>query len=74
MKKTFFKKREPFHSHEDIETHFDCVRLPDSRYMVNVHDSNISTNYTSKEGKKHTFVGKEITKGKEKILSDFGVL
>jgi hypothetical protein len=72
------KKREPYHSHEDIEKLFDCVRLPDSRYMVNVHGKNISTSwegyrYNELSKTKHDFIGEEITEGKDDILKNFGI-
>jgi len=67
-----------FKSHEDIERLFECVRLPDQRYCVNVHNKNISTYWNCKDEDgvehKHPYVGEEIT-GQEKddILKNFGI-
>jgi hypothetical protein len=78
--KKHFEYLKGYKSHEDIEKLFDCVRLPDNRYMVNVHGNNISTSwegYRHNELKKtkHDFIGEEIIDEKEKveILKNFGV-
>ena len=54
-------------SHELIPEIFKEVRMPDRRYMVLVHNANISTNWV------HHFRGKEVfyKTEKEKILSKF---
>lgn len=56
-----------FRSHEDIVTAFNPVRMPDRRYMVLVHNANISTAWT------HPFKGQEIysESEKNKILTKF---
>lgn len=67
-----------YKSHEDIETLFENVRLPDGRYCVNVHGRNLSTSwegYNPQGRTKHDFVGDETTdeKKKEAILNNFGI-
>jgi len=66
-----------FKSHEDIERLFDCVRMPDSRYCVNIHGNNLSTFWDwEKDGEKHThpYIGEEIKeKERKEILKDFGI-
>jgi hypothetical protein len=69
-----------YKSHEDVEKLFDCVRLPDNRYMVNVHGNNISTSWMGYKHEalhktQHDFIGKEIKneKKKQEILKAFGV-
>ena len=66
-----------FRSHEDIERLFDCVRMPDQRYCVNIHGNNLSTFWEWEEnGEKHIhpYIGKEIPEEeKGQILKDFGI-
>jgi len=76
-KKHFDYLRE-YTSHEDVEKMFNCVRLPDHKYIVNVHGNNISTSwigYNPQGKKKHDFIGNEITDEEEKvkILKEFGI-
>lgn len=52
-------------THENVEHLYDCVRLPDDRYMVNVHERNISTCF------EHPYTGKAVDK---KVLKNFGVV
>jgi len=63
-------------SHEDVDRLFDCIRLPDGRYVVNVHGNNLSTSWmgykhNALEKTKHDFIGEEITDEKEEILINF---
>jgi len=62
-----YKFLDGFHSHEDIIKVFNPVRMPDRRYMVLVHDANISTQWN------HPFMGGEIygQTAKNKILTKF---
>lgn len=62
-----YKFLEGFHSHEDIVKVFNPVRMPDRRYMVLVHNANISTQWS------HPFRGQEIysQSEKNKILTKF---
>lgn len=55
-------------SHEDVIRLFDCVKLPDYRYCVMVHERNISTNWW------HPFRGRIYSRpeGRE-ILKNFGI-
>ena len=67
-----------FKSHEDIERLFECVRLPDNRYCVNTHGSNLSTlmewDDEEKIHRKHPYVGKELTeKEKKEVIKNFGL-
>jgi hypothetical protein len=75
--KKHFEYLKGFKSHEDIERLFECVRLPDRRYCVNVHGNNLSTFWEWEEnGEKHIhpYLGKEIKgKEKEKFNQDFGL-
>jgi hypothetical protein len=78
--KKHFDYLKGYKSHEDIEKLFDCVRLPDSRYMVNVHGNNISTcwmgyKHDALEKTQHDFIGDEIINEKEKsdIIKNFGI-
>jgi hypothetical protein len=76
-KKHFDYLRE-YTSHEDVEKMFNCVKLPDHRYIVNVHGNNISTSwigYNPQGKKKHDFIGEEIADETEKakILKEFGI-
>jgi hypothetical protein len=76
--KKHFEYLKGFKSHEDIERLFDCVRLPDGRYCVNVHGDNLSTYWNCKdedgESHNHPYIGEEI-KGEEKdeALKNFGL-
>jgi hypothetical protein len=75
--KKHFDYLKEYKTHEDVEKLFDCVRLPDHRYIVNVHGSNISTSwigYNPQGRTKHDFIGEEIPSIEQKeILSHFGL-
>lgn len=75
--KKHFEYVKGFKSHEDIERLFECVRMPDARYCVNVHGNNLSTFWNWQENgktRKHPYIGKEIIgKEKEKFNKDFGL-
>jgi hypothetical protein len=78
--KKHFDYLKGYKSHEDVETLFDCVRLPDQRYMVNVHGANISTSWEGYRHNelnktKHDFIQNEVLdeKEKEEILKNFGI-
>ncbi|MCK9370824.1 hypothetical protein M0R04_13020 [Candidatus Dojkabacteria bacterium] len=62
-----YKFLEGFHSHEDIVKVFNPVRMPDRRYLVLVHNANISTAFS------HPFRQNEIynEETKNKILTKF---
>jgi len=62
-----YKFLEGFRSHEDIVKVFNPIRMPDRRYCVLVHDTNISTIW------EHPFRGQEIYNetDKNKILTKF---
>lgn len=66
-----------FKSHEDIERIFDCVRMPDWRYCVNIHGNNLSTFWDwEKDGEKHIhpYIGRELNeKEKKEFMINFGL-
>jgi hypothetical protein len=51
-------------SHENVETLFENIRLPDSRYCVNIHSHNISTRF------EHPQRGGLVS---PEVLKDFGI-
>ena len=79
--KKHFDYLKGYKSHEDVEKLFDCIRLPDSRYMVNVHGTNISTSWEGYRHEelhktKHDFIQNDVLdeKEKENILLNFGIV
>lgn len=55
-------------SHEDVVRLFDPVYLPDNRYIVLVHNKNISTNWW------HAYRGRIFSREEtDEILKDFGI-